>query len=275
MAGSKPNHYKATLDKKTYHSGTQSALISHAKESASGFGTLMQNMDPDEYKGKRWRMSFWIKTDSVKGWAGGWMRVDGPDGNNGRPLAFDNMQDRVIKGTTDWTQYSIVLDVSEESTNIGFGVMLSGKGKLWIDDVKFEKVSNKVPVTCMYANQKYGNHARNLDFEDKAEISLAEPDAIYDRVELKPLPISKEGKINSISYNTESSITLANKSKKLVKVYWLDYEGKRKSKGQLPAGLTREFHTFATHPWLIADSKDKAVAIFIATEEPSFAKIKD
>jgi hypothetical protein len=62
-------------------------------------------------------------------------------------LAFDNMQNRPIKGTTDWKQYESILDVPEEAANIAFGVLLSGAGKAWLNDVKFEIVGSQVPTT--------------------------------------------------------------------------------------------------------------------------------
>ena len=54
------------------------------------------------------------------------MRVDGPD--SGRHLAFDNMLDRPIKGTTDWTRYAVVLDVDKTAVAIAFGVLAGGEG---------------------------------------------------------------------------------------------------------------------------------------------------
>jgi len=36
-------------------------------------------------------------------------------------VAFDNMQDRAIKGTTDWRRYEVVLDVPEDATGIAPG----------------------------------------------------------------------------------------------------------------------------------------------------------
>ncbi len=59
------------------------------------------------------------------GWGGLWMRVDGRDR---KITAFDNMQNRSIKGTTDWSTYSVVLDVSEEAVDVSFGTLMSGKG---------------------------------------------------------------------------------------------------------------------------------------------------
>ena len=51
----------------------------------------------------RWLPS--VKSQDVVGWAGLWMRVDqGKDA-----VAFDNMQDRSIKGTTDWRHDDVIL----------------------------------------------------------------------------------------------------------------------------------------------------------------------
>jgi erythromycin esterase-like protein len=49
-------------------------------------------------------------------------------------LAFDNMQVRGPRGTTDWTEYAIELPVAVEATNINFGFMLPGRGTAWFDD---------------------------------------------------------------------------------------------------------------------------------------------
>ena len=73
------------------------------------------------------------------------MRVDGPE--EGKSLRFDNMQSRPIKGTTDWHQYEVVLDVPSESVNIAFGILLYGKGQAWLSDVQFDEVGLEVAVT--------------------------------------------------------------------------------------------------------------------------------
>lgn len=168
MAGSKPTHYAACLDTKEFKSGSRSALMSNAIKNPQGFGTLMQTMDSADYSGKRVAMNIWVKTEDVDDWAAAWMRVDGPRGNQGRPLAFDNMMNRLIEGSTDWQKYQLVLDVSEKASQIAFGLMLSGRGKVWIDKVEFKVVSKKVPTTCLYSNGYYGA-PRNLDFEEEPD----------------------------------------------------------------------------------------------------------
>ncbi len=43
-------------------------------------------------------------------------------------VAFDNMHDRPIKGTTGWQQYEVVLDIPRDSTGISFWILLDGTG---------------------------------------------------------------------------------------------------------------------------------------------------
>jgi hypothetical protein len=71
------------------------------------------------------------------------MRVDGA----GSLLAFDNMQNRPIKGTTDWKRYDVVLDVPPEAKALAFGLLLAGNGQIWFDDLRLEVVDRSVAVT--------------------------------------------------------------------------------------------------------------------------------
>ncbi len=80
-------------------------------------------------------------------------------------MQLDNMENRSIKGTTDWHKYEVVLDVPPESVNIAFGILLQGKGQAWLSDVQFEVVGLDVPVTSI----EYPDKPGNLDFaEDEA-----------------------------------------------------------------------------------------------------------
>jgi hypothetical protein len=160
IAGSKPADYEAGIDASAAYEGHASAVLKAKKPAAEGFGTLMQDFRADHYLGKRVRFSALVKTDGVQDWAGLWMRVDkGP-----QQLAFDNMQGRSIKGTTNWQRYDVVLDVPQDATGIFFGVLLSGPGAVWLNDAKFEIVGPNVPTTGMGAAQKPYEPV-NLDFE--------------------------------------------------------------------------------------------------------------
>ncbi len=77
---------------------------------------------------------------------------------------FDNMNDRPIKGQTDGTEYSLVVNVPENATGIAFGLMLSGKGQVWLVDLSFDEVDESVALTGSYT-MRAGKKAKNLNFE--------------------------------------------------------------------------------------------------------------
>ncbi len=134
--------YQAGLDRQTKHGGAASAFLK--KTGAGGeFGTLMQMVDATEYRGSRLRLSGFSRALAVTGWAGFWLRVDGPAG----VLAFDNMQSRPIRGNAQWKRDEVVLDVPPEAKALAFGVLLAGGGQVWVDDLRLEAVGQDVAVT--------------------------------------------------------------------------------------------------------------------------------
>ncbi|WP_242145388.1 MULTISPECIES: helix-turn-helix transcriptional regulator [unclassified Bacillus cereus group] len=169
LSGSHPTEYEMGLDYKTVHQGKVSAYI-QAKESVThgGFTTLMQIFKADKYKGKRLRLTAFIKSENVKDWAGLWMRIDGKDTE---PLAMDNMQNRPIKYTTNWQPYSVVLDVKEEAIGIAFGILLSGEGCIWADSFRLDEVDEKVPSTDLTESfyEILSSEPMNLQFEEIEE----------------------------------------------------------------------------------------------------------
>ena len=162
VAGSVRTAYLAGVDPDVTMRGSPSGYLKSTKPKVDGFGTLMQDIAPDKYAGDRIRVSCHLKTLNVSGWAGLWVRVD--RGRDVSPIAFDNMEDRGIKGTNDWTECVVVLDVGERASNIAFGVLLSGTGTVWIDQMRFESVDSSVPVTSPPA---YREAPRNLDFAEQ------------------------------------------------------------------------------------------------------------
>jgi hypothetical protein len=163
-SGSSPKDYEVRLDRSEHHSGKASGAITSVSETPTGFGTLMQVFKADNYRGKRLRMTGYAKTKDVESWAGLWMRVDGPGGT---ALAFDNMQDRPLTGSLGWEEYEIVLDVPETGTNISFGVLLAGKGRVWVDDFAFEIVGKDTPSTDLRGKMReMPLEPANLSFED-------------------------------------------------------------------------------------------------------------
>ncbi len=88
----------------------------------------MQVFQATDSLNKRMRLSAWVRSEGIESWAGLRMRVDGQQHGS---LSFDNMQNRPIKGTTDWHRYEVVLDVPAESVAIAFGLLLTSPAKGW------------------------------------------------------------------------------------------------------------------------------------------------
>jgi hypothetical protein len=163
MAGSDPASYEMVRDAAVMHGSATSVRLASTKES-KGFGTIMQTFSATHYTGKRVRLSASVKTQDVGSWAGLWMRVD-DDSNPVKVLAFDNMQTRALKGTTDWSPASVVLDVASNASSISFGILLDGQGKVWMSDLKFEPVPTSVPTTGTAMDRKKQPEPENLDFK--------------------------------------------------------------------------------------------------------------
>ncbi|MES2178275.1 MAG: hypothetical protein V4550_10450 [Gemmatimonadota bacterium] len=152
-------------------------LMGGAKLATPEVATLSQLIRVDDYRGKRLRLSAWVKGYGLVGpIAGLWMRVDGA----GVVTAYDNMGTRPESGTTDWHEVSVVLDVPSNALGILIGAMLQGRGTLFIDDMKLESVGNSVsstnmfdaprantidPATTIAAYLKAGTSPTNIDFE--------------------------------------------------------------------------------------------------------------
>jgi len=164
-AGSDPAKYEMGVDPGAGQDGKNAATIKSIEPGIKGFGTLMQNCEPGEWKGKRVRMTGSIKSKDVTDWAAFWFRIDSATGTG--MLGFDNMQNRAIKGTTDWMTYSIVLDIPEGASNLAYGALISETGQIWFDRITFEVVDNSVPVTNMNPEKKeFLLRPTNLSFED-------------------------------------------------------------------------------------------------------------
>jgi len=161
VAGSRAKEYVATVDNQKPHGGKGSAHFKSSVSKTTGFGTLMQTFQAGEFRGKRVRLTGYARSRDVDS-AGLWMRVDGPAG---KTLSFDNMHDRPIKGSSDWAKYEIVLNVPTQAEQIAYGVLLTGRGDVWLDDLKFDVVGDASATAADSKAGKIPDAPVNLDFE--------------------------------------------------------------------------------------------------------------
>lgn len=99
---------------------------------------------PATFEGDSIELTGYIKTVDIseEGFANLGMRIDGEDG----PLAFDNMNDRNVKGTNEWKAYSITLPLDIEAQQIHIGGLIGGdSGQGWYDN--FEVLVDGKPLS--------------------------------------------------------------------------------------------------------------------------------
>jgi hypothetical protein len=135
--------WSVKLDSTTVHQGKYSLMMEVLPKGTGGAagegcfsflqGTLLKNI-----RGKVITYSGWIKTQNITHDAGLWMTISGR--KSPLPLYANNMYDSLIDGTRDWKKYSISTLVSDEASEIEFGVGLFSPhgGKAWFDDLSID-----------------------------------------------------------------------------------------------------------------------------------------
>jgi hypothetical protein len=120
------------------------------------FGGARMSFAVGPYLGKRVRVSAAIMTAEVSsvpnprypqamGEAGLWIGVGSPRTG----LRADRMQERTIKGSTDWKVHDFVVDIPADANALQAGYWMQGKGQMWIRDLKVEEVPTTVPVNLV------------------------------------------------------------------------------------------------------------------------------
>ena len=146
------------------HSGRYCAsLRSLERATDDSYGLVVQDVDAENYRGRRVRLIGYLRCQLQSGWCGLWMRVDPI---KGAPLAFENMQKRPVKGNTEWTRYQIELDVPAQADSLHYGGLLNGRGQIWLDDFQIEVVGLETPGLAEVKKlRKLPLEPSNLGFE--------------------------------------------------------------------------------------------------------------
>lgn len=160
--------YEAGIDPSSVHEGKPTAFLQSrpGNTKIDDLVAMVQKISPEHYYGKRVKLSAWLRSQDVKDAGGLMLRVDGPDG---KILGFDNMENRPVKGTTDWKEYSCVLDVPTEAEKIVFGFLLYDTGKIWASNFQLQPASKDIPTTNLLPSEtkKLNAEPVNMDFSEK------------------------------------------------------------------------------------------------------------
>lgn len=167
VSGSAPEKYEIGLWKIGGREGSKACgMIRSSKKTyePDEYASMIQKVSSQQYLGKRIKLTGYMKSRAVTAWAGFFLRADTDEDK--KPLTFDNMHDRPIKGTTDWKAYTIELDVPNNSSKITFGALLHGDGQIWFDDVSIEIIGNStIQANYVMCDTSLRRTPQNTDFE--------------------------------------------------------------------------------------------------------------
>lgn len=201
LTGAAPQDYRIGLTDKSQVSGNNSLTIvsrDHPGVAAStapprDFGALMHFVPAAPFRGRGLVLEAWVRADGVKEWTGLWLRVDSAER---KPLRFENMAQRPIRGTSDWREASLRLEVPAEAESIAFGLVLNGSGRALIDAVRLGPADGGGPE-YFYDFEEQQLSAREPSSTPKAAASTA-PAAAGPAPSPKPKPWTEAEKIERL-----------------------------------------------------------------------------
>jgi C-terminal processing protease CtpA/Prc len=173
-------YYEVKIDTLEKHGGNNSILIQSTEKSGTSAFSLCSTSFPAKYEGEQIELKAFMKLQDVTTRPISLLlRIDGEDGI----LQLYNMQEKDIKGTKDWTLYSVKLPLPDAAKIIAIGAILYGKGKLWVDDfqvlidgVDISKAKSKKPLEYKADKDKEfdeGSKILNLDLSPEKIEGLA------------------------------------------------------------------------------------------------------
>jgi len=129
------------LDKQnTYRE--QASLHLHA----AGWAQVLQEISAANYRGHRVMFRGVAKVEKMPAGALMYVRVDGP-GTSEFASATTEKQSVKFSGTTDWRNFSLVVNVPKQAQDLLLGLAANGPGDLWVADMEFKVVDNNVPLS--------------------------------------------------------------------------------------------------------------------------------
>ena len=130
LMGSRPP-YECGIDTRDLR-GTASAFLRSTTADAEAAATLRQTIKADTYRGKQLRFSGDVKVEQVDQQAGLYIRTKWQS----KRLRPEN----VVQGTHDWMRYEATIPVPEDALFIRFGLVLHGKGQIWLANARLDVI---------------------------------------------------------------------------------------------------------------------------------------
>ena len=79
-----------------------------------------------------------------------------------------------------------------------------------------------------------------------------------------------EAAIYSVRGVEPTVVTFHNSSRMIIRIYWIDYEGRRVHFSTLRPGQSYSANTFASHPWIVTNQVEDCQQVVYAERDMTF-----
>lgn len=172
-----PNYWRLTNDGFSFitesqevHSGSYGAVLSSNQD--AGSESVFQSCSAAGFRGKRAQFSIFLMGGDEFGDAEVWVRIDDPT----QPVQVVRVPANLQSGA-DWQLVKADIPVTLHATVLTYGVILNGRGPLWMDTAALGIVGTSGTVVDFVANDENSKpsvlasglaprFAENMDFEE-------------------------------------------------------------------------------------------------------------
>jgi hypothetical protein len=102
-----------------------------------------------------------------------------------------------------------------------------------------------------------------------AAIALALPMvSIGSPVQAAGARCAQEDSVRSLQGNASTSITFVNATRGPIRLYWIDYNGRRKFYAEVRPGQRHLQQTYVTHPWVVTNFQEDCLGVYFPDSYP-------
>lgn len=146
--------YDAAIDHKVVRGGHGSLMLRSLTAAATDYAAR-QRVRADSWRGKRIRLTGWVKPDQARGGGALWLRLDMANGD----YVLDGMLELTPSSSrpgSGWVKCELVAEVPQDAIGVSFGLRMRGQGTIWADDLSFDVVSKSTPTNTIERRKYVG-----------------------------------------------------------------------------------------------------------------------
>jgi serine/threonine protein kinase len=155
----KQHEYRVSIDDEVVHQGKSSLFIRSLVREPVGTVRVFQSFTANRYRGKRVRLSGFLRSSNITGVAWLLLHVDVTPEYQDACTCDGGVH---LSGTTSWQKHELVMEIPAGAHSIDLSLYVQGDGALWANGIGFEEVNPSTPLTQETGLVKSG--PENLDF---------------------------------------------------------------------------------------------------------------